>query len=108
MPGSANAPQAEHAERYPTYSDLRISDQLKLIGIGVSPSTVAASENRAPDPPDREASRPHRRSRTDVEAPYSGYLLCQDTYFTCAIKGIGKIYMQSVVGAHSSLGFAKV
>lgn len=29
-------------ERYPTYSDIRISDQLKLVGVGVSPSTVRA------------------------------------------------------------------
>ena len=35
-------------------------------------------------------------------------MLCQDTYFIGTIKGVGKIYMQSVVDAHCSLGFAKV
>jgi hypothetical protein len=39
-----------------------------------------------------------------VEAPYPGYLLCQDTYSIGTIKG----YMQSVVDAHCSLGFAKL
>lgn len=32
----------EMTERYPTYSYLRISDQLKLVGVSVSPSTVRA------------------------------------------------------------------
>lgn len=32
----------------------------------------------------------------------------QDTYFVGTIKGVGKIYMQSVVGAHCSLAFAKL
>jgi hypothetical protein len=52
----------------------------------------------------------HRRRTVDpeqhVEAPYPGYLLCQDTYFVGTIKGVGKIYMQSVVDAHCSLAFA--
>jgi hypothetical protein len=43
-----------------------------------------------------------------VEAPDPGYLLCQDTYFVGTIKGVGKIYMQSVVDAHCSLGFARL
>jgi len=43
-----------------------------------------------------------------VEAPYPSYLLCQDTCFVGTIKGIGKIYMQSVIDAHYSLGFAKL
>jgi len=124
----------EMTERYPTYSYLRISDQLKLVGIGVSPSTVRAVWQRH-----GLTLRIHRllwleqktaaqggilterqirllqkhRGRTGdpeqhVEAPYPGYLLCQDTYFIGTIKGIGKIYMQSVVDAHCSLGFAKV
>lgn len=124
----------EMTERYPTYSYLRISDQLKLVGIGVSPSSVRAVWQRH-----GLTLRIHRllwleqktvasggilterqirllqkhRGRTadpeqHVEAPHPGYLLCQDTYFVGTIKGIGKIYMQSVVDAHCSLGFAKL
>ena len=121
-------------ERYPTYSYLRISDQLKLIGVGVSPSTVrvvwqrhgltlriqrllwleqktTASGGILTERQIRLLQK-HRGRTADpeqhVEAPYPGYLLCQDTYFIGTIKGIGKIYMQSVVDAHCSLGFAKV
>lgn len=124
----------EITERYPTYSYLRISDQLKLVGVGVSPSTVRAVWQRH-----GLTLRIHRllwleqkttaqggilterqirllqkhRGRTadpeqHVEAPYPGYLLCQDTYFIGTIKGIGKIYLQSVIDAHCSLGFGKV
>jgi hypothetical protein len=63
---------------------------------------------------DRQIRLLHKhRSRTadpeqQVEAPYPGYLLCQDTFFVGTIKGVGKIYMQSVVDAHCSLGFAKL
>lgn len=49
----------------------------------------------------------HRRLTVDpeqhVEAPYTGYLLCQDTYLVGTIKGASKIYMQSVVDANCSL-----
>jgi hypothetical protein len=41
-------------------------------------------------------------------SPQPGFLLCQDTYFVGTIKGVGKIYMQSVVDAHCSLGFGKL
>jgi transposase InsO family protein len=35
-------------------------------------------------------------------------LLCQDTYFVGTIKGVGKIYQQTVIDAHASLAFAKL
>ncbi len=121
-------------ERYPTYSYLRISDQLKLVGIGVSPSAVravwqrhgltlrihrllwleqkTAAQGGILTERQIRLLQKHRGRTTDpeqhVEAPYPGYLLCQDTYFIGTIKGIGKIYMQSVIDAHCSLGFAKV
>jgi hypothetical protein len=36
------------------------------------------------------------------------FLLCQDTYFVGTIKGVGKIYLQSVVDAHCLLAFGKL
>jgi transposase len=39
-PPELEAQILEMTERYPTYSYLRIRDQLKLVGIGVSPSTL--------------------------------------------------------------------
>ena len=42
-----------------------------------------------------------------MEAPEPGHLLSHDTSFLGTIKGVGKIYMESVVDAHCSLGFGK-
>ena len=122
----------EMTARYPTYSYVRISQQLRLVGIGVSPPAVrgvwqrqgltlrlpAAAVARAED--GRRGRRPHRnppaaaaRHRgelTDpqqhIEAPKPGYLLCQDTYFVGTIKGVGRIYLQRVVDANCSLASA--
>jgi transposase InsO family protein len=124
----------EMTEQYPTYSYVRISGQLRLTGVGVSPSAVRAvwarhgltlkiqrllwlEQKTAANGgilTERQLRllQKHRGRTADpeqhVEAPYSGYLLCQDTYFVGTIKGIGKIYMQTVVDAHCSLGFAKL
>ena len=133
-PPELEAQILEMTERYPVYSYVRISDQLKLVGVGVSPSTVravwarhgltlriqrllwleqktAASGGILTERQIRLLQK-HRGRIADpeqhVEAAYPGYLLCQDTYFVGTIKGIGKIYMQSVVDAHCSLGFAKL
>lgn len=124
----------EMTERYPTYSSLRIAQQLRLIGVGVTPSALRAVWQRqgltlryqrllwleqktaAPGKVLSEGLlrrlRRHRGNVTDpeghVEAPNPGFLLCQDTFFVGTIKGVGKIDMQSVVDAHCSLGFAKL
>lgn len=122
-------------ERFPTYSYIRIAHQLRLMGLGVSPSAVRAVWQRhgltlrldrllwLEKKATAEGSplltehhirllRKHRGRTVDperhVEAPHPGYLLCQDTYFVGAIKGVGKIYMQSVIDAHCSLAFAKL
>ena len=124
----------EMTEQYPTYSYLRISQQLRLVGVGVSPSAVRAVWQRSGltlrfqrllwlerkvaaaggvlTESQMRLLRRHRGRVADpeqhVEAPRPGYLLCQDTYFVGTIKGVGKIYMQSVVDANCSLGFAKL
>jgi hypothetical protein len=50
-----------------------------------------------------------------VESPCPGYLLCQDTFYVGHFKGIGRVYMsrrdrylQAVIDAYCSLGFAKL
>lgn len=43
-----------------------------------------------------------------MESPQPGYLLCQDTYYVGTIKGVGRIYMQSVVEAFCSFAFTKL
>ncbi len=124
----------EMTERYPTYSYLRISQQLRLVGVGVSPSAVryvwqrhgltlrfqrllwleqkTAAQGGVLSESQLRLLRRYRGKLVDpqqhVEAPQPGYLLCQDTYYVGTIKGVGKIYLQSVVDAHGSLGFGKL
>lgn len=124
----------EMTARFPTYSYVRISQQLRLIGVGVSPPAVrgvwmrqgltlrfqrllwleqktAAQEGVLTEAHLRLLRR-HRGRTVDpanhVEAPTPGFLLCQDTYFVGTIKGVGKIYLQSVIDANCSLGFGKL
>ena len=43
-----------------------------------------------------------------VYAPHAGYLLCQDTFYVGYLKGVGRLYMQSVVDCSNSVAFAKL
>jgi len=121
-------------ERYPTRSDVFISQQLRLVGVGVAPSAVRAvwlrhgltlrhqrllsleQKTAAAGGVRTEAQAKLLRRwqgktsdpQVHIEAPQSAFLLCQDTYLVGTIKGVGRIYLQSVVDAHGSLGFGKL
>lgn len=124
----------EMTERYPSYSYVRLSGQLRLVGVGASPAAVrytwqrhgltlriqrllwleqkTAARGGVLTESQLRLLQKHRGRLRDpeqhVDAPRPGFLLCQDTYFVGTIKGVGKIYLQSVVDAHSSLGFGKL
>lgn len=124
----------EMTEQYPTYSYIRISQQLRLVGVGVSPPAVrgvwqrhgltlrfqrllwleqkTAARGGVLTEHQLRLLQRHRGRLVDpqqhIEAPRPGYLVCQDTYFVGTIKGVGKIYHQTVVDAHSSLAFGKL
>jgi len=133
-PPELEAKILEMTERYPTYSYIRISQQLRLVGVGVSPPAVRGvwarhgltlRFQRLLWLEQRTAARGgvltenlvrllqrHRGRITDpeqhIQAPQPGFLLCQDTYFVGTIKGVGRIYHQTVVDANSSLAFGKL
>jgi transposase InsO family protein len=111
---------------------MKISDQLRLENVNVSPSTVRniwikeEMENRYKrllrmeeqkngqdiDLTEEqirllEKANPCFRER-HVESPYPGYLLCQDTFMVGALKGIGRIYLQAVVDTYGSFAFGKL
>ena len=133
-PPELEAKILEMTEQYPSYSYVRISGQLRLVGVGVSPPAVRGvwqrhgltlRYQRLLWVEQRTAARGgvltesllrllqrHRGRVADpeqhIEAPTPGFLLCQDTYFVGTIKGVGRIYHQSLVDAHCSLGFGKL
>ena len=114
------------------WGPVHISDHFRLEGISVSPSTVrniwlkedmetrykrllrleeeksgqdvALSEEQIKL---LEKANPCFRER-NVESPYPGYLLSQDTFLVGTLKGIGRIYLQPVVDTFGSFAFGKL
>ncbi len=118
--------------QHPKRGPLWISDQLRLEGVSVSPSTVRnlwakegletrykrllrLEEEKNGQDIDLteeqirfiEKANPCFRERK-VESPYPGYLLSQDTFHVGTIKGVGRIYLQAVVDTYSSFAFGKL
>jgi transposase InsO family protein len=117
---------------HPSWGQARVSDQLRLEGISVSPGTVRniwikegletrykrilrLEEERAGADIDLteeqirliEKANPCFRERK-VESLYPGYLLCQDTFMVGVIKGVGRVYLQVVVDTYGSYAFGKL
>lgn len=56
-----------------------------------------------------EKARTNRQSDPDeIETHHPGYLISQDTMYVGYIKGVGRIYQQTVLDTHSSVAFAKL
>lgn len=117
---------------HPAWGQVKISDNLRLEGIQVSPSTVrniwlkegleskykrilrleelrAGTEISLTEEQIRllEKANPCFRER-NVESLYPGYLLSQDTFMVGVMKGVGKIYLQAVVDTYGSYAFGKL
>jgi transposase InsO family protein len=119
---------------FPTYSYVRISQQLRLVGVPVSPAQVRGVwaregllrrfdrllwlERRMAEtggPLTEQVKKllaKHQRDTLDpqqsIEAPYPGYLGCIDTYFVGTLKGIGRIYAQNFIDANCAVAFSKL
>jgi len=44
----------------------------------------------------------------EIETEHPGYLLAQDTYYVGTIKGVGRIYQQTVIDTYTKVAFAKL
>jgi len=54
------------------------------------------------------AKRERETNPDEIETAHPGYLLSQDTFYVGYLKGVGRIYQQTVVDTYSSVSFAKV
>jgi transposase InsO family protein len=54
------------------------------------------------------AKRQKETDPDEIETEHPGYLIGQDTFYVGYLKGVGRIYQQTVIDTHSSVGFAKV
>ena len=54
------------------------------------------------------AKRERESSPDEIETAHPGYLISQDTFYVGYLKGVGRIYQQTVVDTYSSVAFVKV
>lgn len=116
--------------RNPMWGCVRLSDQLKLVGISVSSPTIQKiliannlgskyqrllrleekALNEKIELTDEqvkaiEKANPCFKER-HVESSRPGELLSQDTFYVGHLKGVGKVYIQAVVDTYGSYAFA--
>ena len=122
------------AIEYPAYGQSRASNELRKNGILVSGGGVrsiwqrhnletmkkrlkaleekAAKEGIVYTEAQLAALETVKRAREsdpdEIETAHPGYLISQDTFYVGYLKGVGRIYQQTVIDTYSSVGFAKL
>jgi transposase InsO family protein len=123
----------EYAIEQPAHGQVRVSNQLKLRAVSVSPATVRnvwkrhdletfqkrlkALEARVaqdglvltePQIQAMERARQEKEAYGEIETEHPGYLGAQDTYYVGTVKGIGRIYQQTFIDTYAKVAIAKV
>lgn len=119
---------------YPAYGQVRIANELRKDGILVSSGGVrsiwqrhnletfkkrllaleekAAKEGIVYTEAQLQALETAKREREndpdEIETQHPGYLISQDTFYVGYLKGVGRIYQQTVVDTYASVAFAKL
>ena len=55
-----------------------------------------------------ERKKEKQEAHGEIETAHPGYLVAQDTYYVGNIKGVGRIYQQTVIDTYTRVGFAKL
>lgn len=117
----------------PAYGQLRVSNELKKKGILISPGGIRsvwlrynletfqkrlkaleakmAQENFILTEEQLKAlekAKEEKQAHGEIETEHPGYLLAQDTYYVGTIKGVGRIYQQTVIDTYSKVAFIKL
>jgi transposase InsO family protein len=119
---------------YPAYGQVRLSNELRKEGILVSSGGVrsiwqrhnletfkkrlraleekAAKEGIVYTEAQLQALETAKREREndpdEIQTQHPGYLISQDTFYVGYLKGVGRIYQQTVVDTYASVAFAKL
>ena len=119
---------------YPAYGQVRLSNELRKDGILVSSGGVrsiwqrhnletfkkrllaleekAAKEGIVYTEAQLQALETAKREREndpdEIETQHPGYLISQDTLYVGYLKGVGRLYQQTVIDTYGSVAFAKL
>ncbi|MCK4573400.1 MAG: IS481 family transposase, partial [candidate division Zixibacteria bacterium] len=122
------------ALEYPAYGQMRASNELRKQGVLISSGGIrsiwlrhdlevfkkrlkaleekAAKEGLVYTEEQLRVLESARRERetvpNEIETHHPGYLLAQDTFYVGYIKGVGRIYQQTVIDTYSAVAFAKL
>lgn len=122
-----------YAIEYPTYGQLRTSNELRKEGVIVSPSGVRSIwlRNNLANKKQRLTSLEKKMAEEnlilteaqvaalekkkdddlacgEIETAHPGYLGSQDTFYVGTIKGVGRIYQQTFVDTYSKVASCKL
>lgn len=118
---------------FPAFGQLRASNELRKLGIFISPGGVRsvwlrhdlevfdkrlkALESRVAQDGlilteaqviAMERKKEKREAFGEIETEHPGYLGSQDTYYVGNIKGVGRIYQQTFIDTYTRVAFAKL
>ena len=122
-----------HAIEHPAHGQARTSNELRKLGVFISPSGVrcvwlrhglscfkqrlkALEEKVAQEGiilSDEQVAALERKKHDDeacgeIETHHPGYLGSQDTFYVGTLKGVGRVYQQTFVDTYSKVAFAKL
>lgn len=123
----------EMAYEQPAHGQVRVSNELKKRGLFVSPGGVrgvwlrhdletfkkrlkALEAKSAQDGivlteaqvAALERAKLENEAHGEIETEHPGYLVAQDTFYVGTLKGVGRVYQQTVIDTYSRVAFAKL
>ena len=58
--------------------------------------------------PPSERARQHNEAHGEFESECPGYRGAQDTFYVGTLKGVGRVYQQTLIDTYSKVAFAKL